>query len=36
MCLGFFHQRAATLQSSWLDPRKVREMTIVGSECMIV
>jgi predicted dehydrogenase len=36
MCLGFSHQRSATIQSSWLDPRKVREMTIVGSERMIV
>jgi predicted dehydrogenase len=26
----------ANLQSSWLDPRKVREMTIVGSKKMIV
>lgn len=26
----------ALIQSSWLDPRKVREMTIVGREKMIV
>ena len=26
----------ATVQSSWLDPRKVREMTIVGTKKMIV
>ena len=36
MCLAFSRQRSATIQSSWLDPRKVREMTIVGSKRMIV
>jgi predicted dehydrogenase len=36
MCLAFTRQRSATIQSSWLDPRKVREMTIVGSKRMIV
>ena len=36
MCLTFNKQRSATIQSSWLDPRKVREMTIVGSKRMIV
>jgi predicted dehydrogenase len=36
MCLTFSRQRSATVQSSWLDPRKVREMTIVGSTRMIV
>ncbi len=36
MCLSFSRQRSATVQSSWLDPRKVREMTIVGSKRMIV
>lgn len=36
MCLTFQKQRAAIIQSSWLDPRKVREMTIVGSRRMIV
>jgi predicted dehydrogenase len=36
MCLGFSQERSATIQSSWLDPRKVREMTIVGSKRMIV
>ncbi len=36
MCLSFSRQRSATIQSSWLDPRKVREMTIVGSKRMIV
>ena len=36
MCLTFSRQRSAVIQSSWLDPRKVREMTIVGSKRMIV
>jgi predicted dehydrogenase len=36
MCLTFSRQRTAIIQSSWLDPRKVREMTIVGSKRMIV
>jgi predicted dehydrogenase len=36
MCLNFQKQRTAIIQSSWLDPRKVREMTIVGSKRMIV
>jgi predicted dehydrogenase len=36
MCLQFPKQRSAFVQSSWLDPRKVREMTIVGSKRMIV
>jgi predicted dehydrogenase len=36
MCLGFAKQRSAIIHSSWLDPRKVREMTIVGSKRMIV
>jgi len=36
MCLSFKHRRSAIIQSSWLDPRKVREMTIVGSRRMIV
>jgi predicted dehydrogenase len=34
--LSFRHKRFATIQSSWLEPRKVREMTIVGSRRMIV
>jgi predicted dehydrogenase len=34
--LSFKHQRFATIQSSWLEPRKVREMTIVGTRRMIV
>jgi len=36
MCLTFSDQRSAIIHSSWLDPRKVREMTIVGSKRMIV
>src|SRR5436190_8556062 len=36
MCVNFRHNRFATIQSSWLDPRKVREMTIVGTKRMIV
>jgi predicted dehydrogenase len=36
LCLSYRHQRTAVIQSSWLDPRKVREMTIVGSKRMIV
>jgi predicted dehydrogenase len=36
MCLSFPKQRTAIIHSSWLDPRKVREMTIVGSRRMIV
>jgi len=36
MSLLFRHKRFATIQSSWLEPRKVREMTIVGSRRMIV
>jgi len=34
--LGFARNRAATIHSSWLDPKKVREMTFVGSKRMIV
>src|SRR6188768_1973695 len=36
MSLHFSSEKSAIIQSSWLDPRKVREMTIVGSERMIV
>jgi len=36
MCLSYPGGRTAIIQSSWLDPRKVREMTIVGSKRMIV
>jgi predicted dehydrogenase len=36
MSLSFPQKRFATIQSSWLEPRKVREMTIVGTHRMIV
>jgi len=36
MCMNFQRGVFATVQNSWLDPRKVREMTIVGSRRMIV
>jgi predicted dehydrogenase len=36
MCVGFGDGRLATVHSSWLDPRKVRDMTIVGTKRMIV
>jgi predicted dehydrogenase len=36
MCLNFRSKRSAVIHSSWLDPRKTREMTIVGSKRMIV
>ncbi len=36
MSLTFRHKRFATIQSSWLEPRKVREMTIVGTRRMII
>lgn len=36
MFLGFSKSRSALIHSSWLDPRKIREMTIVGSKRMIV
>lgn len=36
MNLNFSKERTAIIHSSWLDPRKVREMTIVGSRRMIV
>jgi len=36
MCLSYPGHRTAIIHSSWLDPRKVREMTIVGSKRMIV
>jgi predicted dehydrogenase len=36
MCLNFPKERSAIIHSSWLDPRKVREMTIVGSKRMVV
>ena len=36
MCLQFPKDRSAIIHSSWLDPRKVREMTIIGSKRMVV
>ena len=36
MSLDFPNGTLATIHSSWLDPNKVREMTIVGSEKMVV
>ena len=36
LSLTFSNQRFATVQSSWLEPRKVRQMTFVGTRKMIV
>ena len=36
LCLHFKNNRLAIIHTSWLEPRKVREMTIVGSHRMIV
>jgi predicted dehydrogenase len=36
MTLNFSNGGFATIQSSWLDPNKVREMTFVGSRRMLV
>lgn len=36
MNLQFSKERSAIIHSSWHDPRKIREMTIVGSKRMIV
>ncbi|KPK78222.1 MAG: oxidoreductase [Phycisphaerae bacterium SM23_30] len=36
MSLDFSNGNFATIQSSWLDPNKIREMTIVGTKKMIV
>jgi len=36
LTLDFQNGKLATIQSSWLDPNKVREMTIVGSKKMVV
>lgn len=36
MFLNFSKNRSAMVHNSWLDPRKIREMTIVGSRRMIV
>jgi len=36
IALNFSDENFAMIQSSWLDPRKIREITIVGSKKMIV
>ena len=36
MVLNFTNSGFATIQSSWLDPNKIREMTFVGSKKMLV
>jgi len=36
MSFTFPGRRFATIQSSWLEPRKIREMTIVGTRRMVV
>ena len=36
MYLSFRRNRCAIVQNSWLDPKKVRQMTVVGSRRMIV
>ncbi len=36
MCLSFRKQRTAIIHSSWLDPRKIREITNVGIKRMIL
>jgi predicted dehydrogenase len=36
MQLTFRKNRCAFIQNSWLDPKKVRQMTVVGSQRMIV
>lgn len=36
MVLNYPNGRIATIQSSWLDPNKVRDMTFVGSKKMLV
>jgi len=36
MYLNFRNNRCAFIQNSWLDPKKVRQMTVVGSQRMIV
>jgi len=36
MTLNFKNNGFATIQSSWLDPNKIREMTFVGSKRMLV
>src|SRR5437762_3169451 len=36
MYLNFAGNRCAFIQNSWLDPKKVRQMTVVGSRRMII
>jgi predicted dehydrogenase len=36
MYLTFSRRRSVIIHSSWIEPRKVREMTIIGSKRMIV
>ncbi len=36
LSLTFSRQRFATVQSSWIEPRKVRQMTFVGTQKMII
>ena len=36
MYLNFSKNRCAFVQNSWLDPKKVRQMTVVGSRRMII
>src|SRR5207248_2265246 len=36
MHLNFHKNRCAFIHNSWLDPKKVRQMTVVGSQRMIV
>ena len=36
MYLNFRKNRCAFVQNSWLDPKKVRQMTVVGSQRMII
>ncbi len=36
LCMMFRKGKFVTIQNSWLDPRKVREMTFVGTKRMIV
>lgn len=36
MYLSFRKNRCAFIQNSWLDPKKVRQMTVVGSRRMII
>lgn len=36
LSLNFINGEFATIQSSWLEPRKVRQMTIVGTRKMVI